>query len=684
MFLPEEDSSAREHRLDEVIAEYYQLTERGQPVDPQAFLSRYPELADELSAFLADKADFDLRVGTPLPPTTEPATEPIPPPAPMTVPPPKPADDTALGLEEDTALPDARRHGQAPRFGDFELVEEIARGSMGIVWRAVQLSLNRAVALKLILAERLASPADVARFRAEAEAAGNLDHPNILPLYEVGEHAGQHYYTMKLIRGGSLAEQMGDFVGDPTRAVQVLVQVARAVHHAHQRGILHRDLKPANILLDIFGTPHVTDFGLTRWMAIVGTPAYMCPEQARADRHLTTASDVWSLGAILYECLTGQPPFPGDSVAQTLLAVLEKEPVPPRHLRPELPRELDVICLKCLQKEPGQRYQSAGDLGDDLARWLHPEQIQDKPSKRSEPLVVKRVRWRPAVAAVAAALMLLCLAAAGGMYWQSRQIESARRYEAESAINEQAASRSAAVTAEVVLFQHRGEARLAGRQPEEAIADFTEAIKKEPNCAACWAGRGEGHAMRGQWKEAGQDLDRALALGPATLAVWDHRLLVHLAAGQTDDYRKTLAKMIERFGRSGEPETARVLALGGVRIPDAVDEVTLLRLVFTGTGAEVRTPDQRFTIGAGLYRANRIAAALLELQAAEKGRTQPEALDALFTALAYARLGKKDEARAALRRAGEIIDMAESKKMWRWQQRVAGEALRREAEELVQ
>jgi WD40 repeat protein len=477
MFLPDEDSSARERRLDEVIAEYFQLAERGHAVDPQTFLDRYPDLADDLSGFFTDKAAFDVRVSMPMPAAAESASTPR---EPIILLPPRPAEDTALGLEEDTALPGSRRSGLAIRFSDFELVEEIASGSSGVVWRAQQVSLNRVLALKMIAAGQLASHADVARFRAEADAAGNLDHPNIVPIYEVGEHAGQHYYTMKLIRGSNLAQRIGDLVGDPTRAVQILLQVARAVHYAHVRGILHRDLKPANVILDVFGTPYVTEFGLARWMtnvvsrqtdvpvvtpggrttlagAVPGTPSYMSPEQARADRHLTTASDVWSLGAILYECLTGQPPFRGDSPVEAISAVLESEPVPPREFRPGLSPDLETICLECLQKEPGKRYAGAGELADDLSRWLHGEPIQARPSRAWQ----RSLRWlrkRPAVAAVAGIAVLLALAGIGGIVREARQAESARRDEAERADKEVVARRNAEVARAAAERRADGEA----------------------------------------------------------------------------------------------------------------------------------------------------------------------------------------------------------------------------------
>jgi WD40 repeat protein len=309
----------------------------------------------------------------------------------------------------------APRIGRTRRFlGEYEILEEIARGGMGVVYRANQVKLNRVVALKLIRDSGLAGPSDLRRFRAEAEAIAQLDHPHIVPIYEIGQADDQPYFSMKLIEGGNLERHLERLRHDPRGAAALMAKVARAVHYAHQRAILHRDLKPSNILIDEHGEPYVTDFGLAKRVlegdttaqtmtgVVMGTPAYMPPEQARGGaKSLTTAADVYSLGATLYQALTGQPPFRGDAVAEILRQVLDQEPTRLRSLNPALDPDLETICLKCLEKDPSRRYGSAEDLAEDLERWLEHRPIAARPVPAWE-RAVKWARRKPALAGLVA------------------------------------------------------------------------------------------------------------------------------------------------------------------------------------------------------------------------------------------------------------------------------------------
>jgi tRNA A-37 threonylcarbamoyl transferase component Bud32 len=271
-------------------------------------------------------------------------------------------------------------------FGDYEIVAELGRGGMGVVYRVRQKSLNRTVALKMLLPGSLATEADLQRFKTEAEATAGLRHPNIVTVHEVGESDGCHYYSMDFIDGVSLADRLAAGPLPGRAAARYVEAVARAIQHAHQHGILHRDLKPSNILIDKGDGPHVTDFGLakrlhgdsrqTRTGAVLGTPGYMAPEQAAGRvKELSPPTDVYGLGAILYECLTGRPPFQAETPVATMQQVLERDPAPPSLLNPNVDHDLETICLKCLEKDPANRYPSAGAVADDLARFLAGESI---------------------------------------------------------------------------------------------------------------------------------------------------------------------------------------------------------------------------------------------------------------------------------------------------------------------
>ncbi len=409
------EDSGREARLYEIIGQFYEAVERGETPDQQEFVRQHPDMADALDEFFTEQDRFHRMVG-PLRDVAgsgsfSPGIE-------------LPRID---GVEDVGLLP-----GSGARLiGDYELLEEIARGGMGIVYKARQRSLNRLVALKMILTSRRASRDDVLRFRNEAEAVANLDHPHIIPIYEVGEHLGRGYFAMKLVDGGSLAGRLDAFATNPRATAETMAVVARAVHHAHQRGVLHRDLKPSNILIDVDGKPYVSDFGLAKRLeedpeltlsgAILGSPPYMAAEQAVGRKGtVTTATDVYGLGAIFYTLMTGHPPFQGDSILETIFQVKEGAPRPPSETNRAVDRELETICLKCLSKDPQRRYASALAMAEDLERWLAGEPIAARPVGRGE----RAWRWcrrNPAMAgAVATALTALVAVALISVVYATR------------------------------------------------------------------------------------------------------------------------------------------------------------------------------------------------------------------------------------------------------------------------
>jgi len=320
------------------------------------------------------------------------------------------------GFVVDAAIPESDRS-----FGDYELLGRVARGGMGVIYKARQICLNRIVAVKMMLPGLLVSEAEASRFQNEAEVIANLRHPNIVAVHEVGAHDGQRYFSMDYVEGQSLAAVVRDHPLPARTAGRYVKVIAEAIHYAHQQGILHRDLKPSNVLLDKAGNPRITDFGLAKRLAsdsrltttgtVLGTPSYMPPEQADGkSRRLGPASDVYSIGAILYELLTGRPPFQAATPLDTILLVINTEPIAPRMLNPKLSRDLETICLKCLEKDPRWRYQSAQDLADDLDRYLKREPIK----ARRINLLNRGWRWcrrNPWQTTAAAALILATLMA---------------------------------------------------------------------------------------------------------------------------------------------------------------------------------------------------------------------------------------------------------------------------------
>jgi WD40 repeat protein len=377
------------------IAEAPTIAPRPSPTSP--VLDAAPSSVDELST---------------LPPSYQPG-------------PPHDQPTAAMLGQDPSATPGASEPNRIRYFGDYEIIRELARGGMGVVFQARQVSLNRTVALKMILAGHLANDTDVKRFYTEAEAAANLDHPGIVPIYEVGQHEGQHYFSMGFVEGQSLSQRLADGPLPPRQAAALIVKVAEAIEYAHQRGVIHRDLKPHNILLDQNGNPRVTDFGLAKKLKddsrltgsgqIMGTPSYMPPEQAGGKRgDVGLPADVYALGATLYALITGRPPFQAATAMDTVLQVISDDPVPPRRLNASVPIDLETICLKCLEKEPGKRYVSAEALGEDLCHYLAGEPIGARPVGRAE----RAWRWckrNRAVAALLASVLLITVLGSVGV-----------------------------------------------------------------------------------------------------------------------------------------------------------------------------------------------------------------------------------------------------------------------------
>jgi WD40 repeat protein len=538
---PDRDDD-RDMRLHRVIAAYLEALESGQAPDRAALLAQHRDLAGELTVFFANQ-DHVLRLTAPLrdamhhgapyfrdPATVDggaadatPAVLPFPAPAPDAAHHKGAQADPPGGpLGQDSEPGAAAATPRVRYFGDYELLEVIAQGGMGIVYKARQVSLNRVLALKMVRAGQFATPDDLQRFRLEAESAAHLDHPQIVPIYEVGEHEGFHYFSMKLVEGGNLAARASDYRDHPRAAARLIALVARAVHYAHERGILHRDLKPANILLTGAAAarlherlPLVTDFGLAKWVegpraadltqsgSIVGTPSYMAPEQAEGRRTaITTAADVYSLGAILYELLAGQPPFRAETMLDTLRLVREQEPTRLRALNPRIDRDLETIALKCLEKAPSARYDSAAALADDLDRWLGEIPIRARRTGLSS-RVIKWARRRPALAAL---LMTAALAAAMAALAVRASISSQR-------LLRHAAKSDSALRVESAA-RRKLESNLAESQKRKRAMEENQYFQGIQSAEQALARRDPGEARR------------LLAACPASLRNWEWR---HLA-----------------------------------------------------------------------------------------------------------------------------------------------------------
>jgi len=469
------DASEPERRLEGILAAYLEELEAGRTPDRAAWLARYPDMAGELSAFFAN-LDHMGRIADSL----------------------RDHDPPSVGPLKKGPVP-FEKPELVGYFGDYELIREIDRGGMGVVYAARQVSLDRILALKMIPDNPRSSQAELRRFQLEAVAVASFDHPNIVPIYEVGQHDGHRYFSMKLVEGGSLATESPRLRGDYVALARLVATTARAIHYAHQRGILHRDLKPSNILLDRNDQPLIADFGLARRIeaerdltctgSIVGTPAYMAPEQAEGLREaVTTAVDVYGLGAIFYETLAGHPPLRGDSLFETLRRVRDEEPVSPSAIDPRVPRDLETICLKCLEKEPQNRYPTALAVAEDLERWLAGHPITARPST----VVERAVKWakrRP----TAAGLLVTGAIAVLAVTLAVREMRSAERF------------RNLADSAELKrthesLARRLAEAEVARRINREASDEFDSYTGKIARARWAWQANDLAMAEQNLWE----------------------------------------------------------------------------------------------------------------------------------------------------------------------------------------
>jgi len=453
----------------------------------------------------------------------------------------------------------------------YEILDELGRGGMGVVYKARQTKLHRLVAIKMILAGAYAGPDQLRRFRQEAEAVARLQHPHIVQIYEVGEHEGRPFFSLEFVEGGSLAQRLDGTPQPPQSAARIVEQLAQAIQVAHEHGIIHRDLKPANILLTRNGTPKITDFGLAKQLeieetpvglagakvldlptatgAVLGTPSYMAPEQAQGKVHeIGPAADVYALGAILYELLAGRPPFKGATQLETLVQVTNAEPVAPTRLQPKLPRDLETICLKCLQKEPKKRYASALALAGDLHRYLANEPIMARPGGTWERMF-KWAKRRPAVAALLAVVVLVTTAGFGGLAIAWREAETAR----DQAVAERQKAEEARKTEE----EHRKEAEEAQKQADAARqAEAAQKRQFQRLSANLLLDRGQALCEQEDIGRGLLWLSRSLQIAPAddadlqrvirmNLADWQrhfHPLRYPLSAGRSTNWAAVLSR----------------------------------------------------------------------------------------------------------------------------------------------
>lgn len=591
------------------------------------------------------------------------------------------ADDLAIQFELDGVLGNLTGGITEPsdvepdsiHLPGFQVLRPVGRGASSRVYLARQISVDRLVAIKVIPVSNL-DESQLRRHWQEASILSKMRHPNIVQIYDVIEADGTLYSVIEYVDGPTLSEFTSGQPQAPATAARLLQVLAEAVHAVHEAGILHRDLKPSNVLMTSRGEPKITDFGLSKLLAndsllttahcLLGTPSYMPPEQAGGDSHATfREGDIYSLGAILYELLTGLPPFLGVTILDTLTMIRERDPIPPRSLQPRIPRDLETICLKCLSKSPHSRYRTGEELADDLGRFLTGTTIQAR-----RPAVFERVaRWsrrNAVVAALSACLLLTGVVGFAGVVWQWRQAERARKSESVARRDADERAREASEGLQRLKlangFLERGEGYLLERRWDDAQGAFTRAIELRPDHVQVWEARGEFLYVRlGLWDLAARDVRRAFELQPPYLPErWWWNALLRMREGDLAGYRTLCTQFRERQRQNASADSAYYLdfALG----LSSTNRDSTSKLIQLADDLAATIPNQcaaRHLQGLALLRAGRAREAIERCHqslAAEPHLFCRE-LNYPILALAHHQLGEKSEAHAAFDQSVEAM-----------------------------
>jgi tRNA A-37 threonylcarbamoyl transferase component Bud32 len=550
-----------------------------------------------------------------------------------------------------------------PQVPGYEVEAVLGHGGMGVVYKARHRRLNRTVALKMLLAGAYAAPHELARFQREAEAVAGLRHANIVQVYDVGDNEGRPYFTMEFVEGGSLAQKLAGTPQTVRQAAALAAILAEAVQVAHQGGIVHRDLKPANVLLTANGTPKISDFGLARRLDAeagptqtnvpVGTPSYMAPEQAASkSRAIGPAADVYALGAILYELLTGRPPFRAESAAETVQQVIHQEPASPSRLNAKVPRDLETICLKCLHKEPERRYASAAALADDLRRFVADEPILARPVGWTEHAWRWYRRWYLRNKAVAHAISGLFLVLAAGTalssYLAMRAAQEGENARARATFIQHLSGEHTFTLSELVAMHSKIDPLIASADPRER--------------AQLLGLRGHLNGRRGHWGQAAEDFGAVVEIVPDDHLNWYRGAVLRAWLGDRDGYSRFCREMLSRFSQEEDAAINERVAKTCLLLPLPARELERAYRLIDEAGIKAENHWARAWIEAtqslAHYRRGRDKEALsladhsLTFGTSDWNRT----LEAhVVRAMALRRLDRDEEARQALQSAGQSI-----------------------------